>query len=125
MAKMKHMGYGPNQDFPGQSTAATVNQRQATIRMITADYCGDGYSFTEDGTHLDWENLAETVSPDAPPSWSDIEALWDEDGAVCLSNPRLATLAQVAVRCTLPTCTTQMVTTEQHEWTSWRLPLAD
>ena len=75
-----------------------------------------------DGTRLDWENLAETVSPDAPPSWSDIEALWDEDGAICLINPRVATLTEVAVRCTLPTCTSQMVTTEQHEWTSWRRP---
>ncbi|WP_434419859.1 ADYC domain-containing protein [Nannocystis pusilla] len=125
VAKMKRMGYGPNQDFPGQGTPATVNQRQATIRMITADYCGDGYSFTEDGTDLNWQNLAETVDPDAAPLWLDVEALWDEDGAICLSNPRLVTLPEVAARCTLPTCTPQMVTTEQHEWTSWRLPVIE
>ncbi|MCY0986914.1 ADYC domain-containing protein [Nannocystis sp. ILAH1] len=121
VAKMKRMGYGPNQAFPGQGTPATVNQRQSTIRMITADYCGEGVSFTEDGIHLDWENLAETVSPDTAPLWLNVEALWDEDGAICLSNPRLATLPEVAALCTLPTCTPQMVT-EQHEWTSWRLP---
>jgi hypothetical protein len=125
VAKMKFMGYGPNQAFPGQGTPATVNQRQSTIRMIMADYCGDGVSFTEDGTKLNWENLAETVSPDTAPLWLDVEALWDEDGAICLSNPRLVTLPEVEAHCTLPTCTPQMVTSEQHEWTSWRLPVIE
>ncbi|PCC69616.1 hypothetical protein SAMN02745121_06424 [Nannocystis exedens] len=119
--KMKQMGYGPNQNFPGQSAPASPRQRQATIRMITADYCGDGTSFTADGTALDWQNLAETLAPHEPPSWSDVEALWDEDGALCLSNPRLATLADVAAHCTLPACTAEMQATA-HEWTTWRVP---
>ena len=47
--KMMLMGYIPR--VPEELDAHTiVEQRQATIKMITADFCGQGYSFTEPGT---------------------------------------------------------------------------
>ncbi|MDQ2671079.1 MAG: ADYC domain-containing protein, partial [Gemmatimonadota bacterium] len=49
-AKMKLLGYGP------QTSTTTAAQRQATLKMITADYCGDGESYTENGTALHWAN---------------------------------------------------------------------
>ncbi|MFZ6182375.1 ADYC domain-containing protein [Nannocystis pusilla] len=120
--KLKRLGYGPNQNFPGSSAPATLDQRQATLRMITADYCGTGHSFTEFGTQVGWVNDAETVPSAYGTAWADVEALWDEDGAICLSNPRFTTLGVVQNQCTLPLCTTQMAATVPHEWTTWSVP---
>lgn len=65
---------------------------QACTRMVRADYCGDGVSWTETGTAIDvydktrvngmWEDPA---SPD----W-DYEATWNEDGAVRIQCGRLS-----------------------------------
>lgn len=120
-AKMKLLGYGPNQSFPGGDEPATAAQRQATLRMLTADYCGSGRPFTAHGTALAWENAAETVSTPVT-RWTDIEAIWDDDGALCLSNPRLATLEEVAEHCEIPLCTASFARATPHEWTTWRVP---
>lgn len=120
-AKTKLLGYGPNQEFPGDDEPATAAQRQATLRMLTADYCGSGRSFTAHGTPLAWENAAETVTTQVT-RWIDIEAIWDDDGALCLSNPRLATLDEVADHCEIPLCTPALVHSTPHEWTTWRVP---
>lgn len=95
-AKMKLLGYGP------QSSATTVAQRQATLKMITGDYCGDGDSYTANGTPLYWANQDGSVAPPADATLGDVEAVWTEHGARCLEATRLA---DVDVACTLPACT--------------------
>jgi hypothetical protein len=114
-AKMALLGYGPHAKFSDQSAPATVDQRQATLKMITADYCGDGQSYTEDGTLLAWENQAGTVIPDDEPGAS--EAIWTEDGAVCLDVPRIVDREDVA--CTLPSC--DEFTLDDGEWATYNL----
>lgn len=94
-AKMKLLGYSP------QSSSTTPAQRQATLKMVTADYCGGGESYTENGTEIHWANASGTVAPDATSSLGDLEAVWTEDGALCLEAPRLA---GVTVDCALPSC---------------------
>ncbi|EDM79975.1 hypothetical protein PPSIR1_23076 [Plesiocystis pacifica SIR-1] len=98
-AKVALLGYGPHGELGGQG-AASVEQRQATLNMITANYCGDGHAYTEDGTPLAWEDAAGVVTPFMPPGAR--EALWDADGALCLDTPRLVERTEVG--CELPTC---------------------
>ncbi len=102
--KMKRMNYGPNDKFNGTIYPATVAQRQATLKMITADYCGTGESYTEQGTPLVWKNYSNTVNNTpkfyiSPPTQ---EAYWNENGAFCLTEPRLVPIGDVA--CNLPVC---------------------
>lgn len=93
-AKMRLLGYGP------QSSATTPAQRQATLKMVTADYCGGGDSYTQNGTEVHWANASGTVAPE-PGQLGDVEAVWTEDGALCLGAPRIAgTVAD----CSLPSC---------------------
>lgn len=92
-AKLSLLGYGP------QSSKTTVEQRQATLKMITADYCGDGTSYTENGTPLLWENVSGTVDLEAAPGA--IEAVWTAEGALCLDATRIA---DADVACSLPAC---------------------
>lgn len=59
---------------------------QACIRMVRADYCGDGVPHTRDGTAINvWDNLG-IESPD-PSSW-EMEAEWTQDGARCIRHTR-------------------------------------
>lgn len=113
-AKMALLGYGPNADVDGQDAPPTPAQRQATLKMVTADYCGDGHSYTEDGTPLRWENQAGTVAdPGADPS--DLEAIWSASGALCLDTPRIVDPADVA--CSLPSCAD--LTLDDGDWATY------
>lgn len=94
-AKMKLLGYGP------QSSATTPAQRQATLKMITADYCGDGESYTENGTAVLWSNESGSVSPPGDAVIGEVEAVWTEAGALCLDATRIA---DAEVGCALPSC---------------------
>lgn len=67
----------------GTPAAATFAGRQATLKLLTADYCGDGTAFTVAGQPLIW--LSFTGSP--PGS---TEAYWNAYGPLCLSTPRMA-----------------------------------
>lgn len=60
-------------------------QRQATLKMLAADYCKIGLPFTVAGQPLVWRGDA--VSFFQPPR--ELEARWDETGPVCLNIPRL------------------------------------
>jgi hypothetical protein len=59
---------------PGKETR--VSQRQAVLRMLTADFCGDGTSFTENGTRIQFDayrrgpflGYAEATSKGSPPT---------------------------------------------------------
>jgi hypothetical protein len=60
-------------------------QRQATLKMYAADYCGNGIPFTVAGQKLVWQGDA--MSYGIPPK--EIEARWNQNGAICLNVPRL------------------------------------
>jgi uncharacterized protein YjbI with pentapeptide repeats len=71
------------------------NHHQACVRMIRADYCGDGRSWTVDGTIINlYDNLG--IQADTE-SWP-MEAEWSIDGARCLSHQRIQSLP------TVPSC---------------------
>ncbi|MBL9101957.1 MAG: hypothetical protein JNL82_13420 [Myxococcales bacterium] len=102
-AKMKLMGYSPQTEFDGTGQPSTVDQRTATLKMITADYCGTGHSYTETGTPVVWNNLAGSVDSSVWHTPGEVEAVWNESGAVCLGATRLAG-ADVECASALPSC---------------------
>lgn len=125
--KTKLMGYDPEPPTASPYTT-TADERQAALKMITADYCGTGTSFTASGTALQWRN-ADNWSYNSVGSGAALEALWDADGALCLNEPRLGqdAAAAIAAECAiankvLPPCHTPGVGTTG-VWQS-RLPTA-
>jgi hypothetical protein len=92
-----------------QQVQTTRAERQAMLKMFTADVCGDGTAFTVHGQPLFWADAKGiTRFPDAPAS---LEAVWNEHGAVCMNQPRRPELAgAIAAQCgPLPRCTPQSV----------------
>jgi hypothetical protein len=90
-----------------QDVPTTRDERQAMLKMFTADVCGDGTSFTVHGQPLFWADAKGiTRLPNAP---SRLEAVWDESGAVCLEHARRPELlTAIETRCgRLPRCTPQ------------------
>jgi ADYC domain len=84
MAKCYRWGYRPWID------AEHAAAHQACIRMAMADYCGDGRSWTRDGTLIQhWDRLSPPVQPRTQlvPGMS-FEAAWTPAGAACLSHRR-------------------------------------
>jgi hypothetical protein len=61
----------------------------ACLRMVRADYCGDGRATTRDGTAID---IYDRVGVQQAESGADFrfEAGWTADGAVCVHHPRIA-----------------------------------
>jgi hypothetical protein len=67
-------------------TSTTLAQRTANLKMITADYCGNGHPMTVPGEPLRWRDeygWYDTVTGGT------VEARWTEAGAVCLNTPRV------------------------------------
>lgn len=89
-AKLKLLGYGPQSKFPGTTAPASVPARQATLKMLTADYCGKGVSYTENGTPVVWENHEGTADSSNWHTPGSVEAVWTDEGALCLDDPRIA-----------------------------------
>lgn len=108
-AKMRLMNYGPQSNFDGTGAPASVAQRQATLKMITADYCGTGQSHTQNGTRLYWENASGTVVSGGAPG--QVEAVWTQAGALCLGATRIA---DVTPACARPSCAG--LSLDQGEW---------
>jgi hypothetical protein len=86
-----------------QIVATTRGERQAMLKMFSADVCGDGTYFTVHGQPLLWADAKGiTKFASAPAS---IEAIWNEKGAVCLDTPRKPELTSaIAARCPRPSC---------------------
>ena len=75
-----------------QTQTTTRAERQAMLKMFTADVCGDEHvSFTVHGQPLYWEDSKGITR--FPPSPRRLEAIWNENGAVCLDRPRRPDLA--------------------------------
>jgi hypothetical protein len=60
-------------------------QRQATLKMLVADYCNTGKSFTVAGQPLVWQGAS--VQYFSSPR--ELEARWTEAGAACVYAPRM------------------------------------
>lgn len=87
---------------PGPASTArttTPEQRQALLKMLTADYCGIGFPFTENGHRLTY-TFTQSWEPRFPQTdgsvldfagvpTASIDALWNEEGALCIGVPRL------------------------------------
>ncbi|WP_437545449.1 ADYC domain-containing protein [Sorangium sp. So ce367] len=60
---------------------------QACIRMVRADYCGDGVPHTQTGTAIDvWDALG--IQTETVGSGMSLEAEWTVDGAACIKHTR-------------------------------------
>jgi hypothetical protein len=63
---------------------------QATLKMLSADYCGKGTAFTAAGTPILWRQNPPGMTYRFQPQPGTLEARWNENGAICLGTPRLA-----------------------------------
>jgi hypothetical protein len=94
--------------------STTVSQRQAMLRMLTADYCGDGTAYTVDGHPLryadagGWHHAYIDLSNGT--DRHKVEGVWGPKGAVCLDRPRM--VARDKIHCKVPACPADL--------TSWR-----
>jgi hypothetical protein len=80
LAKCVRFGYAPWRSVDGVSLA---DHHQACTRMVRADFCGDGTSYTADGK---WVNLYDALSVQVDTeSWSK-EAAWSTEGAQCFTS---------------------------------------
>jgi hypothetical protein len=91
IAKCYRWGYRPW--LTGYGGADFSALHQTCTRAARADYCGDGRSFTQDGTMINvWDRLPPPgpiqKSGLLPPLGFTFEAGWNTDGAVCLSRSR-------------------------------------
>jgi hypothetical protein len=81
----------------------TLEQRTAMLKMLTADFCGDGRAWTADGTPLFYTDARGWHPTPNSPLPGPIEALWGPTGALCLNTPRRAPNA--TTNCTPPAVT--------------------
>jgi ADYC domain len=71
------------------NTSPSWSHVQAALKMLGADYCNSGRSFTVPGEPLVWRDRIAMQFLHMNPK-HELEARWDADGATCLSVPRLA-----------------------------------
>lgn len=67
----------------------TLSERQTMLKMLAADYCGDGMPFTVPGQPLNWEDDHGTMKLLSQPAQLALESRWTEKGAACLDKPRV------------------------------------
>lgn len=99
LAKLKLLGYDPHDAYHSK-----VEQRQAALKAITADYCGGGTSFTAVGQPLEWVDELGNFPASALSPAVTVEARWSEHGALCLDDPRFVPRTDVEALCSLPPC---------------------
>ena len=97
-AKCVRFGYQPWTTGPGgQSMLGAYN---ICVRMVRADYGGEGEGTTRNGMSIDFYDTFGIQKPDNDEEHV-FEAGWDEDGAVCVHHVRVkenTTLAQLEQR---------------------------
>jgi len=97
--KCAGMGYTPGTRTPeGESLTPWF---EACVRMLRADYCGDGRSYTEPGVPVEHGDRAGRRGHRHPHRMA-FEAVWGRHGAICVRRPRdraRISLPQLAARC--------------------------
>jgi len=97
LAKCVLVGYRPWVTTSGGKSLAQYHQ--ACVRMLRADYCGNGTSYTQDNTPVNlYDNLG--IQRDDQ-SWS-FEAQWDSHGARCMNLKNRS--SGLLLGCGLPAC---------------------
>lgn len=96
IVKCLRMGYKPSKVVNGQSLK---NYHRACLRMMKADYCGDGTPHTRDGIQVQiYDPLGIQEKVNVPELT--FEGAWNEDGAVCLKKTRLGhKLTEICKEC--------------------------
>jgi hypothetical protein len=88
-------GYKPGKLTPNGESL--WDYHQACVRMVRADYGGDGIGHTRDGTPIDFYDRIGIVKPAADPGKLSFEAAWGVDGAICVRKARIAEIISIAV----------------------------
>lgn len=90
----------------------TPAERQTMLKMYVGDFCGNGWTFTRQGTKIHWSNNKGWQS--ASGNTASYESLWYPGGAVCLDTHRLhsslnvdeaSMQAQIMTACPKVACT--------------------
>ncbi len=88
-AQGKCVRYGYKPWLEDQNGRPMLDFFNACVRMLRADYCGDGTSTTIDGTLIYiYDRIG--VQPYLPIEGMDFEAAWSDEGATCISRVRIA-----------------------------------
>jgi len=82
IAKCVELGYKYWLPVPGDSSKTLLNHMVTCTRVLRADYCGDGNSWTIDGTPI---NIYDSRGIQADGANWPIEAEWQPGGANCMS----------------------------------------
>ena len=99
IGKCIRLGYKPWKMLSDGSTLWAYHQ--ACVRMLRADYCGDGTSLTRDGTLIDLYDI-QGIQKDEPSPGMHFEAGWSSSGATCVARPRIpenGSLSDIKSRC--------------------------
>jgi hypothetical protein len=88
IGKCIRWGYPPWRTSVPEPSARALHD--ACVRMVRADYGGDGATATRDGTRIGYCDLA-GVHP-CSGGEHDIEAAWSSSGAACVAEPRIPDL---------------------------------
>lgn len=97
-AKCVRFGYKPWGTSKGG--VKLLDYYQACVRMVRADYCGNGQGHTRDGTLIDiFDRLG--ILREEKDLNLEFEAAWAPDGAVCVAKTRISswTLDQILMEC--------------------------
>jgi ADYC domain len=98
--KCVRFGYGP---WPNpQSTIPPYDLYNACVRMVRADYAGDGKGTTRNGMLIDLYDRFNIQVPDRATSF-EFEAGWTKDGAVCVRHVRVKENTSLALLDAAPT----------------------
>ncbi|MCK6587359.1 MAG: pentapeptide repeat-containing protein [Polyangiaceae bacterium] len=95
IAKCAELGYKPFQSVTECNSAGQCHDvslaplHQACVRMVRADYCGDGVSHTYNGTEVDVFDAFGIKDEDLTVPGG-VEAEWGVDGAQCILHTRWA-----------------------------------
>jgi hypothetical protein len=85
LGKCVRFGYLP---WAGPDESRLRGLYNACIRMVRADYCGDGTATTKDGQQIDIYDDHRIQTPENVAAM-DFEAGWSADGAVCVRHVRV------------------------------------
>lgn len=83
LGKALRWGYRPG------SLLLHTDAYETAIRMVRADYCGDGVSWTEPGQEIDIQDRWKIHDWRNPAQFPVTEAIWGPKGAICIGTPRL------------------------------------
>lgn len=120
IGKTSMWGYAPDNPSPSRPDLSLADFEGAH-RMVGAEYCGDGKSYTRPGEAVTLKDKW-SINQQAADATND-EAVWSTNGAVCLGTPRWEYYpSAAAIVCgngrVIPTCTTYALAGSYYQNTS-------